>query len=61
MLIRNFPEIVKKKDKSWEGSMKNSSRVTKEKPRQTLRQNCRSPETLKETGEKKKILQMTPG
>lgn len=41
--------------------MKNSSRVTKEKPRQTLKQNCRNPEALKETGQKKVILQMTPG
>lgn len=34
MLIRDFPEMIKKKkDKCWEGSMKNSSRVNKEKRR----------------------------
>lgn len=54
MLIRNFPEMIEKtNDKSWEGSMKNSSRVNTEKPRKTVVKLQKSKEKILEAARQK--------
>lgn len=50
MLIRNFPEMMKKTNvKSWEGSLKNSSRVNEKKPT-TVKQQKSKEKILKAAG-----------